>query len=445
MTTDLAAALADRLSTVYGRPCEIADLEPLTGGASRETWRFSAITDDGSATLILRRDPPGAEEPARIATEAAAITEAARREVPVPAIVDANSDPDGIGPAYLIMAALPGEALPQRLLHNPEFSDIRPQLPYQLGRILARIHRMDVALIPGLDGADQLQSLFDQYTETAPLPVLDIAFRWLADNRPDSIRRGFVHGDFRNGNVLISPSGIEGVLDWELAHQGDPLEDLGWLCARVWRFGAPGPVGGFGSREELLRGYEDECDIRPEPADLMWWEVFASVRWALICRIQAARADSESGDNALELLAIGRRVTESEFDLLDLLGWTATRRPPKAAQTSSDADLFGRPGADELLAAVRSYITDLGGRTGGRDRYQSRVASHVLALIDRELRLGESSRSEHRKLLAATGFKTEQELALAIRAEEVRADDPAIVAAVSRSVELRLAVVNPRY
>ena len=91
-----------------------------------------------------------------------------------------------------------------------------------------------------------------------PRPVISLAFRWLDDHcPPPPARPCVVHGDFRHGTLIIGPDGVRAVLDWELAHIGDPMEDLGWICVNAWRFGVVDkPVGGFGSREDLWAGYE---------------------------------------------------------------------------------------------------------------------------------------------------------------------------------------------
>jgi aminoglycoside phosphotransferase (APT) family kinase protein len=127
-----------------------------------------------------------------------------------------------------------------------------------------------------------------------------------------------VHGDFRLGNLIVGPDRIEAVLDWELVHLGDPLEDLGWLCARPWRFRGPGPVGGMGEYDDLLAAYERESGTAVDGEELRWWEVFATLRWGVICLLQAARHLSGS-ERSVELAAIGRRVAETELDLLDCL------------------------------------------------------------------------------------------------------------------------------
>jgi aminoglycoside phosphotransferase (APT) family kinase protein len=127
-----------------------------------------------------------------------------------------------------------------------------------------------------------------------------------------------VHGDFRNGNLMIGPDGIRALLDWELTHLGDPMEDLAWLCVNSWRFGQiDQPVGGFGNREELYAGYEAAGGRVDEPR-VHFWEVLGSLKWGIMCQMGAA--DFVSGvDLSVERAAIGRRASETEIDLLRLL------------------------------------------------------------------------------------------------------------------------------
>jgi aminoglycoside phosphotransferase (APT) family kinase protein len=127
-----------------------------------------------------------------------------------------------------------------------------------------------------------------------------------------------VHGDFRNGNLIVGPDGIRAVLDWELAHLGDPLEDLGWLCVKAWRFGSPLPVGGFGTYDDLIQAYEKASGAAVDRAALRWWEMFGVFKWAVICVLQAQR-HLTGGQRSVELAALGRRVAENEWDLLQML------------------------------------------------------------------------------------------------------------------------------
>jgi aminoglycoside phosphotransferase (APT) family kinase protein len=127
-----------------------------------------------------------------------------------------------------------------------------------------------------------------------------------------------VHGDFRLGNLIIGPDGVRAVLDWELAHLGDPMEDLGWICVNSWRFGEiDKPVAGLGSREELFAGYE-AAGRKVDPMRVKFWEVMGTLRWGVMCcgMMQRFRA---SPDHSMERAMIGRRASETEIDLLRLL------------------------------------------------------------------------------------------------------------------------------
>ena len=181
-----------------------------------------------------------------------------------------------------------------------------------------------------------------------------------------------LHGDFRNGNLIVGEDGIRAVLDWELVHRGDPMQDLGYLCVRAWRFGGPGPVGGFGSYEDLFAGYER---VSGEPVDreaVRWWEVFGTVWWGGACMLQAWRHLS-GAERSVELAAIGRRVWEQEYDVLLALAMSS----------------HGVPTTAELVAAVREFLSDdVMPATEGRLQFHARVAANVLAQVERELALG---------------------------------------------------------
>ena len=146
------------------------------------------------------------------------------------------------------------------------------------------------------------------------------AFRWLAANRPAPSPSRLVHGDYRMGNLIVDGSELAAVLDWELVHIGEVYEDLAWFCIRAWRFGAPADraAGGLGSVEDFLAAYEQAGGAAVDRVAFHWWLVLATLRWGVICRYQAER--HLSGQNrSVELAAIGRRVCETEWDLLTLL------------------------------------------------------------------------------------------------------------------------------
>lgn len=322
--TSEAVELRERLRAVVaaalGEPgAEVRGLRQLTGGASRETWAFEAGLPDGSSPrLVLRRDPPAAAR-GEMAMEAAAIRAAAAAGVPVPEIVACSDGSEELEAPYVVTGYVEGEAAPRRILREERLAAVRSRLASECGEVLARIHAIDPGEVPGLEAGDPLARLrtqLDAFEDRSP--GLELAMRWLAANRPERRRETVVHGDFRNGNLIVGPDGVRAVLDWELVHRGDPVEDLGWLCVRAWRFGAAPPVGGFGPYEDLLRGYERASGKRVELDEVLWWQVHGCVRWGAICMEQAWRHLS-GAVGSVELAAVGRRVWEQEYDVLTLL------------------------------------------------------------------------------------------------------------------------------
>ncbi|MBV8463655.1 MAG: phosphotransferase family protein, partial [Acidimicrobiales bacterium] len=287
---ELAAALGARLGgTVHG-------LRRLSGGASRVTSSFDLETGTGGTrALILQMDRSGgAPGRAKARLEHALLHAATGAGVPVPAVVaapdfDAPDGEDPLGGAWLVVERLEGETIPRKILRDPEYDGARRVLTAQCGRALASVHTIDPGAVPGLPAADPLRDplpLLDALGEVRP--ALELGVRWLTAHRPEAGATVTVHGDFRMGNLLVDAHGLRGVLDWELAHAGDPAEDIGWLCAPAWRFGGAGEVGGFGAVTDLLSAYEAAGGDAVAPERVHWWQVYATVKWAAICALQAS-------------------------------------------------------------------------------------------------------------------------------------------------------------
>lgn len=317
---DLAPALGGVLQAVLGGGVvTIADLSRLSGGASRQTWSFDAVTDGRVVPLILRRAPTAEVDGTLMLAEAAAMREAARVGVPEPEVLVAEADPAVLGAPFVIMTRVEGETIARRILRDDAYADIRPALAAQCGGILGTLHTMNadaLPTVPDIDALDALRGLFDATGMVSP--TLELAFRWLGANRPATSRKTVVHGDFRNGNLIIGPDGVRAVLDWELVHVGDPIEDLGWLCTKAWRFGATPPVGGFGEYDDLVAAYEAASGQTVPREVLRWWELYGTVRWGVICIMQADRHLS-GAQRSVELATIGRRLAEQEYDCIALL------------------------------------------------------------------------------------------------------------------------------
>jgi aminoglycoside phosphotransferase (APT) family kinase protein len=315
---ELAPKLAAVLEPALGAGTSIEDLRTLTGGASRATWAFDAVTGGQRRSLILRTGPPD-EVHAGMELEASAQRAAAAAGAPVPHIVVADDSVVALGNPFLICNAIGGETIVRRI-HRQLDDAGRARLLRQCAEALAAIHRADTNL-PGVSHDDQMAEWRDQLdTMGDTTATFEWAFRWLADNRPAPSPPRLVHGDFRMGNVIVDESGLAAVLDWELVHVGEVYEDLAWFCIRAWRFGAPLDLaaGGLGSVEDFLHGYENAGGAAVDRAAFHWWLVQATLRWGVICRYQAERHLSGQ-TRSVELATIGRRVCETEWDLLNLL------------------------------------------------------------------------------------------------------------------------------
>jgi aminoglycoside phosphotransferase (APT) family kinase protein len=446
---DPDAALSERIQTLladHGILGTVEGVRRLSGGASRETFSLDLVTPEGVRPLILQRLRPGTAMPGPgMAGEAALIRAAGVLGVPVATVVAAD-DGAAVGSPAIVMGRLEGETIARKLLRDDEWVDARRQLVAQAGRALAAIHRVDPAVAPSLRASDQLDEMaallhgFDQ-----PLPAFELGLRWLAAHRPTSPAQGVVHGDFRLGNLLVGPNGLEGVLDWELAHLGDPIEDLGWYCVRAWRFGSPLPAGGMGTREELIAAYEAAGGRPVDPEALRWWELLGTLKWGLICILQS-QVHLGGASRSVELATIGRRVCENEWDVLALLPGMVPAAPVAAPVPSRSADLYGRPTAAELVEAVREWVDDdVRGAIEGRVAFHARVAVNALAVVERELALGPVHRAAHAARLAALGCAEEADLVARIRRGELddRAEEVRLI--VADSVRAKLEVANPRW
>jgi aminoglycoside phosphotransferase (APT) family kinase protein len=327
----LAARLAKVVKARIGPPGDVLSLTRLTGGAAKATWSFDARVGGETAALILQQSQPRPagrpDEPmARLPkvtgeAEAALLTAAAKAGAPVPAVRVTLQEDDGLG-VGLITDYIDGETLGARIVRDERFDAVRPRLAAQCGQILAALHRLDAAALPFLveHGATAQLALYRDVYESFdhPQPAVELGFRWAAEHIPRPRGRAVVHGDFRNGNFIVGPDGIRAVLDWEGAHLGDPMEDLGWLCVKTWRFGGSGPAGGFGSRESLFEAYERAGGGAVDAAHVRFWETFGCIKWSIICMMKG-QAYRRGGRWDVEQLAIGRRAEEPLWDFLDLI------------------------------------------------------------------------------------------------------------------------------
>jgi aminoglycoside phosphotransferase (APT) family kinase protein len=385
--------------------------------------------------------------------EAQAIGAAGAAGLAVPSVLVADPTGERLGSAGMVMTRVAGETIARKILRDDAYAAARPRLAWQCGEFLGRLHRLPVGAVDGLADEDALtayRGTYDMVEETSA--TFELAFRWLEARRPAATGRTIVHGDFRLGNLVVDGDGLAAVLDWELVHRGDPVEDLGWLCTRAWRFGAEPPVGGFGPRDELLAAYAEAGGTPVSPDTLAWWEAVGTLKWGVICMAQAS-VHLTGVARSVELAAIGRRVCEQEADLLAMIApdqWTAAEPTPASPPTSpptslaADPGLHGRPTAVELLEAVHGFLEqDVGAATAGRVRFHTRVATRVVAMVARELELGPAQRARHREGLARFGVASERELAQAVGQGDLDGRTDELAAFLSAGVKDKLAVAHP--
>ncbi|MBV8862122.1 MAG: phosphotransferase family protein, partial [Mycobacterium sp.] len=276
MTIDhrLSPALARVVATAVGTDVAIENLRALTGGASRSTLAFDAVTADERRPLILRIGPPD-DVHAPMELEARVQAAAAAAGAPVPRVLVADDSVAALGNPFLICEEVKGETIVRRI--QRQLDDLgRSRLLRQCARALAAIHRADIGTVhdPDLAMQDQLAEWrvrLDAMGDTTA--TFECAFRWLAAHRPASSPPHLVHGDFRMGNLIVDGSKLAAVLDWELVHIGEVYEDLAWFCIRAWRFGAPADrgAGGLGSVEDFLCAYEQASGTTVDRVVFHWW------------------------------------------------------------------------------------------------------------------------------------------------------------------------------
>ena len=451
----LAAVLTKRVDGCRG----LVSAERLSGGASQETYRLVIRTDAGERKLAMRRAPGGhAAAPTSgqpgLETEAALMRAARAAGVPEPEVLHVLGPADGLGEGF-VMEWLEGEALGARIVRDPSLDAIRPKLAEQCGEILARIHAIDLRAnrldtrLARMTPEEFVRQTWQRYQALGtPQPMIDFSARWLLEHLPKSYRESLVHNDFRNGNIMVSPRGVVAVLDWEIAHVGDPMRDLGWICTNSWRFGRSDlPVGGFGHYADLFRGYERVSGKAVDPAHVKFWEVFGSFWWSVGCLGMAEHYRS-GPDKTVERPAIGRRSSECQVDCVNLLipGRVELLQPPPA---TPGVDM---PRIDELVTSVRDYLRDdVMAQTRGRTQFLARVAGNSLDVVLRELAVGERHRTHQadrlRGLLEEGGDLESLRWSLVrrLRDHTMPLDKPGLAEYLREAVVNQVAIDQPSY
>jgi aminoglycoside phosphotransferase (APT) family kinase protein len=275
---------------------EVSGLERIHGGASRETSRFVLrYEQDGRRVerrLILRRDPPGSLIETDRRVEFAAYRAFHGTAVPVPEPLWLEEDAAPLDHPFFIMEELAGFESTVQALLAPPLLEKRADIGRQKWSILGEIAKADpeklglVGLLApvALDACwrrelEHWERVLDE-DELEPQPVIRAVIRWLRRNPPPPAQKlSVVHADYRTGNFLFDREGrIRAVLDWEMAHLGDPLEDLAWGINPVWQWSRDGLSGSLLPKADAIRAWEAASGFVAEPKALLWWELFSCVK-----------------------------------------------------------------------------------------------------------------------------------------------------------------------
>lgn len=434
--TDLSSPLAAFMTRLAG-PGELTGLVRLSGGANMESWAFDWADSDGSAGYVLRR-APSAEymegRPYGHPVEAALVRAAHAGGVKAPEVVGVLADGDGMGTGY-VMRRIVAEVSPARILPAPP-----PSLVTDLGRELAHIHALPRAAIPDgipvMDTAAALAELKARFLAYGgDRPAIALAVKWCEEHLPAAADPVLVHGDYRMGNVMVDGDGLAAVLDWELAHLGDPHEDLAFGCMTVWRFGQlDRPAFGVGSLDDYFAAYEAAGGAPVDRTRFRFWLVYRTLWWALGC-LQMGQAWRSGADTTVERVVVGRRTVEQELDLVLLLEEEApAAERARALPPSSPAALApaGEPTNREIVQAVRDWIEGaIKPKAEGHAKFEAVVAMNALGIVMRDLDAG--TRAE------------DAALAGALLAGATNLSEPGLLARLRRAALDKCAVDSPKY
>ena len=434
---EVQARLAGFIAAAAGAPVRIREVLPLRGGAIQENWLVTAEIGGKVREMVLRTDAPTGLAVSHGRAQEFAILQAAHGAgVSVPEPLWLCRDPAVLGRDFYLMRRIAGAAQGHRVVKDKSLGGDRAKLAERLGAELARIHSIKPGK-PGLEfltvpeGSPALAAIAALRTHLDRWerghPALEWGLRRLELAPPPANEMVLTHQDFRTGNYMLDATSLTGILDWEFAAWGDPMTDIGWFCARCWRFGAEElEAGGIAPRVDFYRGYEQASGRRIDAPAVHFWEAMAHIRWAVIA-LQQAHRHIAGGERSLELALTGRLVPELELSAIALLApgpWPAPAPLPAAVAAEPTGEML-------LAEARRVMLEELLPLVPADRHYEARMTANAMSIAAREL------------TVLQPGQPDQKPLALAIR--EGRHDsDPGLRDQLAAEVLARLAVSNPK-
>ena len=317
------------LSEAWGTSVDLGDVSPASAGARRRNVLFTAHRDGEALPLVATIIHDAGLQIMTVETETATLKLAEDAGVAVAHVHAVCADPAYVGGPFFVTTQIPGETVGRQILRLVDSTPgLGAKIASDLGASFAKLHSVDPNLAhPALERPPLGKTAVDAALVHVraqidlllqPSPVFELAYAWLDAHRPSSERVTVVHRDCRNGNIIVGPDGLRAILDWEVAHIGDPMEDVAWMCVRMWRFRNDGlEVGGFATRDDLRAGYEAAGGTWDD-ASFFWWKLYSTLRWGLGLAGQG-RAHLDGTFSSIVMAGSGRRVGELEYDCLMLM------------------------------------------------------------------------------------------------------------------------------
>jgi len=402
---------------------DVHEYHQLSGGAIQENYGLHLDMRGGvlpgEHRFVVRMDAPSAISASLTRAEEFAVLQAVYSAgVPAPKPYWHCRDTSILGCEFYIMQWEAGSASAHDLVRDEALSDQqRRDLVFSLGQTMAQLHQLRPSTdtlsflkVPQQGGAQariaQCQAALDQLDEA--YPAIALALRYLEQHAPaaDHTSIRLCHGDFRTGNYLVKDGKLSALLDWEFSSWSDPYEDLGWFCSPSWRFGKPQrEAGGIGDKQDLFAGYESVTKQSVDPEQVRYWELLASVRWAVIALQQVHRFLS-GAEASLELALTGRMLPEIQLDILTQLYALTEHTVPldvlsdKAGTNNSDEQSLNAPNADQLLMQARQVLLKTLLPQLPKDlTYPSLMVANAMRIAAREITQGKNAQHQEQQLL----------------------------------------------
>lgn len=450
----LAKKIKLALEAKWKAEVKFENIKFLTGGASNKTYYLEARPGNKPLAKLIIRIAGHKSGSSRLETERKLLSYLYKNKVKVPRVICFIPQGED-APAALVTNYIEGETIPKKLFADKSFVSNRLALAEEIAKSLASIHLIDTTKIPEIKSQDEL-SVLRYLLDSIEIkrPVLELAWQYLNHTKPKDIYNNcLVHGDFRMGNLIIKSGHLKSILDWEICHTGSCYEDLGWFCVKAWRFSSNLEAGGLCSIKDFLRFYEKYSHKKINMAQLKWWIILGSLKWGIYSLLQG-NLYLQGRTASIENLAIARRTTEQEWDLLNLLSpkfhSNHIRRLKKDLSKSCFEQNYKKYELDigsvnDLLKACFSFFEQyLETMPKDASKYFFQVTLNLLNIAIRELSSYDENRAKQKKIYASLTVESDHSLWLKVK----DADFSELKYLFNPLIELtfqRLLIANPDY